>query len=42
MHDEILELEAREQLREQRLDEFSVEAALDEMRDAGMFDAEVW
>jgi hypothetical protein len=38
MHDEILEQEAREQLREQGLDEDSVEASLDEMRDAGMFD----
>lgn len=38
MHDDILEQEAREQLEAQGLDEFSVEVALEEMCDAGMFE----
>ena len=38
MHDEILEQEAREQLRDQGLDEDSVDEALVVMRDEGMFD----
>ncbi len=42
MHDEILEQEAREQLREQGLDEDSVDEALAVMRDEGMFDVPDW
>lgn len=36
-YDEILEQEAREQLQKLGLDEDSVEASLEEMRDAGQF-----
>ncbi|GAA1812591.1 hypothetical protein [Nesterenkonia flava] len=42
MHDEILEQEAREQLEAQGLDEDSIEAQLDEMRDAGAFEVPEW
>lgn len=39
MYDGILEQEARENLREQGLGCDEVEATIDEMRDAGMFEA---
>ncbi len=42
MRDEILEQEAREQLRDQGLDEDSVSEALAVMRDEGMFDVPDW
>lgn len=38
MFDEILIQEAREQLRDMDLDEFSIEESIERMRDAGLFD----
>ena len=37
-YDDVLEQKVREQLREQGLDDDSVEESLDAMRTAGMFD----
>lgn len=42
MYDEILEAEARDQLRDQGLDEDSVDESLAVMRERGMFDVPEW
>jgi len=42
IHDEILEAEVRDQLRDQGMDDDSVEAALADMHDNGMFDVPDW
>ena len=42
MYDEILEVEVRDQLRDQGLDEDSVAESIAVMRDEGIFDAPDW
>ena len=42
MYDEILEACARDELRDQGLDEDSVDESIAAMRDAGMFDVPEW
>ncbi len=42
MHDEILEAEVRDQLRDQGLTEYEVDDALSVMRDNGVFDVPDW
>lgn len=41
-YDEILEVEAREQLRDQGLDDDSIDEAVAVMRDEGMFTVPDW
>jgi predicted GNAT family acetyltransferase len=42
MHDEILEAEVRDQLRDQGLDDDSIDESLATMRDEGMFNVPAW